>query len=85
MNRTYTRERFIELANLIRNKLPKVGISTDIIVGFPGENDFEFNETLQVMDEVKFDSAFFTFKYSSRPEPRLQDTRITYLKMKKSR
>ena len=66
MNRTYTRERFIELANLIRNKLPKVGISTDIIVGFPGENDFEFNETLQVMDEVKFDSAF-TFKYSSRP------------------
>ena len=66
MNRTYTRESFIELANLIRNKLPKVGISTDIIVGFPGENDFEFNETLQVMDEVKFDSAF-TFKYSSRP------------------
>ena len=65
MNRTYSKEHFIELTNLIREKLPNVGISTDIIVGFPGETDTEFEETLDVMEKVKFDSAF-TFKYSSR-------------------
>ena len=66
MNRTYSRDHYIELAHRIREILPGVGISTDIIVGFPGETEFEFSETLAVMEEVKFDSAF-NFKYSPRP------------------
>jgi len=66
MNRTYSRDHFIELAHRIRDILPGVGISTDIIVGFPGETEFEFSETLAVMEVVKFDSAF-NFKYSPRP------------------
>ena len=65
MNRTYTRNHFIELAKIIRNKIPNAGISTDIIVGFPGETEEDFISTLSVMDEVRFDSAF-TFKYSPR-------------------
>jgi tRNA-2-methylthio-N6-dimethylallyladenosine synthase len=65
MNRTYTRDHFIQLAHRIRDMLPGVGITTDIIVGFPGETDEEFNETLSLMKEVKFDSAF-NFKYSPR-------------------
>ena len=66
MNRTYSRDHFIQLAHRIREILPGVGISTDIIVGFPGETESEFSDTLTVMEEVKFDSAF-NFKYSPRP------------------
>ena len=65
MNRTYTSEHFINLAKIIRKKLPNSGISTDIIVGFPGETEKDFLDTISVMEEVKFDSAF-TFKYSPR-------------------
>ena len=66
MNRTYTKSEFISLANQIRDSLPNVGLSTDIIVGFPGEGSEEFEDTLDVMEKVHFDSAY-TFKYSSRP------------------
>ena len=65
MNRTYTRKHFMELVDRIRTILPAVGLTTDIIVGFPGETDREFEQTLEVMEYVKFDSAF-TFKYSAR-------------------
>ena len=66
MNRTYTRERFFDMAMKIREIMPNCGLSTDIIVGFPGETDQQFRETLELMESIKFNSAF-TFKYSPRP------------------
>ena len=66
MNRTYTREHFYEMAMNIREIMPNCGLSTDIIVGFPGETDEQFRETLDLMEAIKFNSAF-TFKYSPRP------------------
>ena len=66
MNRTYTKEEFIYLVEKIRNVLPNCSISTDIIVGFPGETDNDFLETLEMMKINEFNFAYM-FKYSSRP------------------
>ena len=66
MNRTYTREHFYDMAMKIREIMPNCGLSTDIIVGFPGETDEQYRETLDLMEAIKFNSAF-TFKYSPRP------------------
>ncbi len=66
MNRTYTQGEYLSLVALIREILPDCSLSTDIIVGFPGETEGEFAATLDVMAQVAFDSAF-TFKYSVRP------------------
>ncbi|MGB1583125.1 MAG: tRNA (N6-isopentenyl adenosine(37)-C2)-methylthiotransferase MiaB [Solirubrobacterales bacterium] len=65
MRRTYDRERFTDRVRLIREYVPDVSLSTDIIVGFPGETEQDFKETLEVVDESTFDSAF-TFNYSPR-------------------
>lgn len=66
MNRKYTRESFIETAMHYRQKMPEATISTDIIVGFPGETEEDFEDTLDLMRIVRFDSAF-TFQFSPRP------------------
>ena len=65
MNRKYTRESYLETVNLIKKEIPNYALSTDIIVGFPGETEEDFEETLSLVKEVKYDSAF-TFIYSRR-------------------
>ena len=71
MNRTYTREHFYYMAEKIREIMPNCGLSTDIIVGFPGETDKQFRKTLDLMEKIKFNTAF-TFKYSPRPYTRAE-------------
>jgi tRNA-2-methylthio-N6-dimethylallyladenosine synthase len=65
MRRTYNRERYLDRVALIREHVPDCAITTDIIVGFPGESEADFEETLEVVDEVGYDGAF-TFIFSPR-------------------
>jgi tRNA-2-methylthio-N6-dimethylallyladenosine synthase len=65
MNRGYTREHFISLVESIRRSIPGVSITTDIMAGFPGESDQDFQDTLDLVESVRFDSAF-TFIYNKR-------------------
>ena len=65
MNRRYTKEQYLELAGRIRERIPDIAITTDIIVGFPGETAEDLEETMDVVRRVKFDNAF-TFIYSKR-------------------
>jgi tRNA-2-methylthio-N6-dimethylallyladenosine synthase len=65
MRRTYTRERYLDRVALIREHVPDCALSTDIIVGFPGETESDFEQTLEVAEAVGYDGAF-TFVYSPR-------------------
>ena len=65
MNRGYTSQHFLDITNKLRNAMPNIAITTDIIAGFPGETDEQFQRTYDLMKKIQFDYAF-TFKYSPR-------------------
>jgi tRNA-2-methylthio-N6-dimethylallyladenosine synthase len=69
MNRGYTREDYLEKVARLREKCPGVALSTDLIVGFPGETEADFAQTLELMRQAAFEQAF-SFKYSPRPQTR---------------
>jgi len=65
MNRGYSREHYLDLVRQIRAALPGIALTTDLIVGFPGETDADYQATLELLREVRYDAAF-TFAYSPR-------------------
>jgi len=69
MQRSYRRERYLEWLDRIREAIPSIAVSTDIIVGFPGETEGDFSDTLDAVERAGFDSAY-TFQYSPRPGTR---------------
>jgi len=76
MRRGYTKEAYLDIVTRLRSLMPEISLSTDIIVGFPGETDRDFEETVEVLREVRF-ASLFSFRYSPRPltaASRLEDT-----------
>lgn len=85
MGRRYTKEEYLELFNKMKSKIPNVSITTDIIVGFPGETEEDFNETLDVVEKCQYDGAY-TFIFSPRegtPAAKMKDD--TPLEVKEER
>ena len=71
MNRGYTREKYMELVQELRSRRPDMAVTTDIIVGFPGETEKDFELTIDLIEKIGFDNAF-SFKYSDRPGTKAQ-------------
>ena len=82
MNRRYTREDYIEKANIIRKYMPHAGLTTDIIVGFPGESQEDFEDSMKIVKEVGF-SRIHVFKYSKRKNTKAAVMKILLIKLKK--
>ncbi len=92
MHRGYTRARFLEILRKLRTVRPDIGLTTDIIVGFPGETEEDFQETMSLVQEAQFDNAF-VFKYSQRrdtpaaampdqiPEPVIEERHLRLLNL----
>ena len=72
MDRLYTREEYMRRIEWLKNARRNIAITTDIIVGFPGETESDFDQTLALLDEVQYDSLF-SFKYSPRPNTAAQN------------
>ncbi len=72
MNRIYTRDRYLERVSAIRRAMPEIALTTDVIVGFPGESEVDFEDTLSLIRQVRYDSAY-TFIYSPRQGTRAAD------------
>ena len=72
MNRRYTREKYLERVALLRSKIPDISLTTDLIVGYPGETQEDFERTCELVAQVGYDSAF-TFIYSPRIGTRAAD------------
>lgn len=72
MHRKYTRELYLEKVDALRSFCPEIAISTDMIVGFPGETDHDFEQTMDLLETVRFHGSF-SFKYSDRPNTRSAD------------
>lgn len=66
MNRNYRREKYLKIISELKNRVPDMAITTDIIVGFPGESEDDFHQTLEVMEEVQFENSY-SFMFSPRP------------------
>ncbi len=84
MNRTYTRERYLDIVRKIRNAVPNVALTSDIIVGFPGETDEDFAQTMDILKTVRFDMVF-SFNYSRREGTRASSmpNQVPYEDMKR--
>jgi tRNA-2-methylthio-N6-dimethylallyladenosine synthase len=65
MNRTYTKEKYLSIATMLKEEIPDIALSTDVIVGFPGETEEDFLDTLDVIEKVRFDNVY-AFIYSER-------------------
>ena len=78
MHRGYNKEKFIQKVDMIRNTIPDVSLTTDIIVGFPGETDEDFQDTMDIVKYVEFDSVYM-FQFSPRPGTKAYDMEDDYV------
>lgn len=85
MNRTYTREHYLEMVKMIRGKIPDVSLTTDLMVGFPGETDEDFEEVISLMKEVRYETSFMYYYNPREGTPACKMPDQVPVKLKKER